>query len=62
LGIALCPERVVAADLKAGRLKRLDWAQAPTETMVLMITHVEKWRSPLLEDFMIMAREGICLE
>ncbi|BBD09995.1 lysR family transcriptional regulator [Desulfovibrio ferrophilus] len=62
VGIALCPERVVADDIARGRLKRLNWPHAPAETMILMITHVEKWRSPLLEDFMDMAREGIRLE
>lgn len=52
----------MADDIARGRLKRLNWPHAPAETMILMITHVEKWRSPLLEDFMDMAREGIRLE
>lgn len=62
VGIALCPVRTVADDLAAGRLVRLDWPHAPEETMILMLTHSEKWRSPLLERFMAMAGEAIMQE
>ena len=59
MGIALCPERSVAADLAAGRLVRVGWPHAPAETMILMLTHADKWRSPLLQAFMDLAREAI---
>jgi len=58
-GLALLPRRVVADDLAAGRLAPVGWAHAPKETMVLMITHQGRWRSPLLREFMDLARESI---
>jgi len=51
LGIALFPEMVVADDIRDGRLIRLDWPNAPTETTMLMIRHAEKWCSPMLRAF-----------
>lgn len=59
VGVALLPLRVVREDLAAGGLARLHWPPAPAETMLHMITHAEKWRSPLLERFLSMAREAI---
>lgn len=59
LGIALLPDRVVQDDLRRSQLMRLHWDKAPEEAMLLTITHAEKWRSPLLREFMTMAREGI---
>ncbi len=58
-GIALCPERVVARHLAEGKLVKLEWEPAPMETMIMMITHVEKWCSPPMERFMELAREAL---
>lgn len=59
VGMALYPERVVRRDIEAGRLARVGWPHAPQETMVMMVTHDDKWRTPLLERFMELARESI---
>lgn len=59
MGIALCPERVLERDFKSGKLVRLEWPPAPAETMIMMITHVDKWCSLPLERFMELAEEAV---
>lgn len=65
IGLTLCPEVSIAADLAEGRLTALPWTgfepgnQEPThpEAAALMIWHADRWRSPLLARFM-----DICTE
>ncbi len=59
MGIALCPERVLARDFAQENLVRLEWAAAPAETMIMMITHEDKWCSPPLEHFMALAEQAV---
>ncbi|GFM35292.1 hypothetical protein DSM101010T_36570 [Desulfovibrio subterraneus] len=62
MGIALCPRTSIAEDLQQGRLIPLDWPAAPRETALLMIRHVDKWCSPLLTDFLALARKHMQTE
>ena len=59
MGIALCPERVLSRDFEKGTLVRLEWSPAPTETMIMVITHVDKWCSPPLKRFLELAKAVI---
>jgi len=45
--------------LAAGHLKKLNWAARDAETPVIMIWHAEKWCSPLLKQFMALAKDII---
>ena len=57
IGITLCPEISVQNEIKTGEFLRLEWDIADTETSVIMITHAQKWRSPLLDQFINIAKE-----
>lgn len=52
MGVTICPEVSVEKELTEKRLAKLRWGEAPMETSILMIWHVEKWCSPLLSHFM----------
>ncbi len=60
IGVTVCPQVAVEADLAGGHLKKLDWRTEDAETPVIMIWHAEKWCSPLLKQFMAIAKEVIC--
>lgn len=59
VGITLCPEISIRNELQTGEFARLDWDLTDTETSVLMITHSQKWQSPLLEHFLYISIEII---
>ncbi|HWR02953.1 MAG TPA: LysR family transcriptional regulator [Humidesulfovibrio sp.] len=59
LGVSILPAVAVADDVAAGRLAVLPWAEGELETAVLMIRHRDKWLSPPLAAFMVLAREGL---
>lgn len=52
MGVTICPEVSVQKELTEKRLAKLRWGEAPIETSTLMVWHVEKWCSPLLNQFM----------
>lgn len=65
IGLTLCPEVSIAADLAEGRLTALPWTGfepdgedlAPPEAAALMIWHADRWCSPLLARFMELSAE-----
>jgi len=57
VGITLCPEISVRNEMDAGEFVRLDWGMTDTETSMIMISHAQKWRSPLLDQFINLAEE-----
>ena len=59
LGITLCPEISIRNEIQTGEFVRLDWGITDTETSVIMITHSQKWQSPLLEHFLYISEEII---
>jgi hypothetical protein len=59
MGYAVCPEISVQTELAEGSLSKLRWGAVPFETSIIMIWHIEKWCSPLLKHFMILAEEII---
>ena len=59
LGITLCPEISIRNEIQTGEFVRLDWGITDTETSVIMITHSQKWKSPLLEHFLYISEEII---
>ncbi|MCM0755489.1 LysR family transcriptional regulator [Desulfovibrio aminophilus] len=52
LGVALLPEFAVEDDLRAGTLRRLDWAGPKLVSGILRIMHKNKWVSPQLACFL----------
>ena len=60
IGVTVCPEIAIQAELAGGYLKKLDWETTDYETPVLMIWHADKWCSPLLKQFMSVCEEIIC--
>ncbi len=61
LGLTLCPEVSVEKDLVQRRLVRLNSTEDLGEASLIMIWHADKWCSPLLRHFMILA-EGVMAE
>ena len=59
VGLSLLPELAVRADVAAGKLAVLPWAEGELETAVLMLRHRDKWLSPPLCAFMDMVRQGL---
>lgn len=57
IGITLCPEISFQNEIKTGEFVRLSWDITDTETSVIMISHTQKWRSPLLNQFINIAEE-----
>lgn len=57
VGVTLCPEVCVQNEIKTGEFVKLVWDMSATETSVIMITHAQKWRSPLLDQFINIAKE-----
>jgi len=52
LGITICPFISIDHELAKGALTQLATMDIVTETPVLLIHHIDKWRSPLLQEFM----------
>jgi DNA-binding transcriptional LysR family regulator len=59
IGVTICPEVAVEADLAKGYLKKLNWSTKDAQIPVIMIWHAEKWCSPLLKQFMKIAKDII---
>jgi DNA-binding transcriptional LysR family regulator len=57
IGITLCPEISFRNEIKTGEFVRLGWDITDTETSIIMISHTQKWRSPLLNQFINIAEE-----
>ena len=57
MGITLLPKVVVERELASGQLAALSWRDAELHVITQMIWHREKWVSPALQVFLIMARE-----
>jgi DNA-binding transcriptional LysR family regulator len=52
MGIGLLPEIVVAADIKARKLKALRWVGPSLDIATHIVWHKDKWVSPSMEAFM----------
>ena len=51
LGVTICPEIAVSQELRKGSLKLLETKDIVSETPVVMIWHIDKWCSALLQLF-----------
>ena len=51
IGLAVCPETLVAESIESRRLVRIPWSAAPEETTLFMIRHADKWCSPATARF-----------
>lgn len=58
LGVTICPDFAIEQELEDGSLKRLETTDIVNETPVLMIHHIDKWRSPLLQEFMTLTKRA----
>jgi DNA-binding transcriptional LysR family regulator len=59
LGVTVLPEVAVRAEVAAGSLAILPWAEGPLEAAVLMLWHKDKWISPALSGFMDLCRKHL---
>lgn len=59
LGLTLCPNVVIADALDQGELVRMYCDALPDATSIIMIWHSQKWCSPVLKQFLDLAREMI---
>lgn len=59
LGVTVLPEIAVRAEVAAGSLAILPWAEGPLEAAVLMLWHKDKWISPALLGFMDLCRKHL---
>jgi DNA-binding transcriptional LysR family regulator len=59
IGFTICPEVSVQNELKEKSLVRLNWNSDQYVVSLIMIWHVEKWCSPLLKNFMGLAKREI---
>ena len=57
LGITICPDFAIKQELEQGTLTRLETTDIVNETPVLLIHHIDKWRSPLLQEFMDLTKK-----
>ncbi|MCM0755246.1 LysR family transcriptional regulator [Desulfovibrio aminophilus] len=59
LGLTILPESLARAELAAGTLAAVDWAEGPLEAAVFMLHHKDKWISPTLAAFMDICRREL---
>lgn len=59
IGITVCPEISVMEELEKKELKKLDLKMTEATTSIIMISHVKKWRPPVLDQFMGISEEVI---
>lgn len=59
VGVALCPSISVADDLQKGTLVKLNTRDIICETPVVMVWHIDKWCSALLNFFMGLTKEAM---
>jgi len=59
LGVTILPVAAIGAELAAGALVVLPWAEGPLEAAALMLWHKNKWLSPALADFMDICRADL---
>ncbi|NPV69593.1 MAG: LysR family transcriptional regulator [Firmicutes bacterium] len=57
IGVAVLPAVTVAAEISAGQLVALRWADHPIEVVTQMIWHKDKWISPALRAFVGVVHE-----
>lgn len=58
-GVAILPETAIRAERRAGQLLVLPWRDFGCQQAVLLLRHKDKWLSPMLSDFIALARDGI---
>jgi DNA-binding transcriptional LysR family regulator len=56
LGVTILPVAAIGAELAAGALVALSWAEGPLEAAALMLWHKNKWIAPALAEFMDICR------
>ena len=59
MGIALLPQIVVAADMRAGRVAALRWAGPSVDMATHVIWHRDKWVSPAMDAFVKTLQEEL---
>jgi DNA-binding transcriptional LysR family regulator len=59
MGIGLLPEIVIAAELKAGKLKTLEWEGKDLSIATHLLWHKGKWISPCMEAFVRVVTEDL---
>ena len=59
IGVTICPEIAVSSELRKGRLKQLGTKEIVSETPVIMIWHIDKWCSALLQLFIDLSKDII---
>jgi len=52
IGITICPDISIQTELAERKLVRLGCDDCDPETSVIMIWHSQKWRSPVLNQFL----------
>ena len=58
-GVAILPETAIVAERRAGEVIVLPWRDFGREQAILLLYHKDKWLSPMLTDFIALARDGI---
>lgn len=58
-GVAILPETAIAAERRAGEVVVLPWRDFGCQQAVLLLRHKNKWLSPLVSDFIELARANI---
>ena len=59
IGVTICPEISVSRELREGSLKLLGTKEIVSETPVVMIWHIDKWCSALLQLFIDLTKKII---
>jgi DNA-binding transcriptional LysR family regulator len=57
LGVSFLPRVTVRSELEEGKLVKLNWNDESQRVATQLALHRKKWRSPALEQFVLMVRE-----